>query len=173
MNGLKAILSGLLSAALALLAVFLSSCVASVVTYGPSVVLGSISLAPGERGQVVIRVYGLNDLQSLQVGPQGKLTFDPKVVHLTSIEGLNGFVVFASQVDNAEGWASFLAAYPGGSRGEDGIIQLGLEATGRAGTSSPLVITSIDVLADSQGNDITNYEIINGQVSITSPGTGP
>jgi hypothetical protein len=128
MKGLKAILSGLLSA---LLAVFLSSCVASVVTYGPSVVLGSISLAPGERGQVVIRVYGLNDLQSLQVGPQGKLTFDPKVVHLTSIEGLNGFVVFASQVDNAGGWASFLAAYPGGSRGEDGIIQLGLEATGR------------------------------------------
>jgi hypothetical protein len=28
------------------------------------------------------------------------------------------------------------------------------------------VITSIDVLADSQGNDITNYEIINGRVAI-------
>ncbi|MCR4404509.1 MAG: hypothetical protein NUW06_04425 [Candidatus Acetothermia bacterium] len=168
MSGLKAILGGLL---LATMAAFLSACVAGV-AYGPSVVVGSLALPPGGTGQVVISVFGLNDLQGLQVGPQGRFTFDQKVVQLKAIEGLNGFVVFASKIDNAGGWASFLVAFPGGSRGEDGVVQLELEAVGTLGSSSTLAITSIDVLADSRGNDITNYEIINGR-AIISPGIGP
>lgn len=157
----KVILSGLL---LTLMAAMLSSCV--MVAYGPSVVVGSATLLPGGIGTVTIRIFGLNDLQSLQVGPIGRFTFAPQVVQVKAIVGINGFQVFASQIDNAKGEALFLAAYPGGSKSEDGIVQIELEAVGNADASSALTITAIDVLADSQGNDITDYEIYEGRVTI-------
>lgn len=163
MKGMEAILGGLL---LALLAVLLSSCVAGV-AYGPSVVVGSLTLGPGASGYAVICVRGLSDLQGLQVGPKGRFAFDPQVIKVKGIAGLNGFQIFASRIDNDKGEALFLAAYPGGSRGEDGVVQIELEAVGSLGASSTLAITSIDVLADSRGNDISNYEIINGQATIT------
>lgn len=157
----KIILSGLL---LALMTAMLSSCV--MVAYGPSVIVGSVNLNPGATGQVTIRIFGLDDLQSLQVGPTGRFTFDPQVIQVKAIEGINGFQVFASQVDNTKGEALFLAGYPGGSKSEDGIVQLEVEAVGSVGTSSALTITAIDVLADSQGNDITDYEIYDGKVTL-------
>lgn len=157
----QAILSGLL---LALMAALLSSCV--MVAYGPSVVVGSLSLPPGGTGYVTIRIFGLNDLQAFQVGPTGRFTFDPKVVQVKAIEGVNGFQVFASLIDNDKGEALFLAAYPGGSKSEDGVVKIEVEAVGSVGASSPLAITTIDVLADSQGNDITDYEILSGEATI-------
>ena len=166
---IKAIPSGLL---LALLAALLSSCVAGV-AYGPSVLVGSLTLSPGGSGYLIIRIFGLNYLQGLQVGPKGRFAFDPQVIKVKGIAGLNGFQIFASRIDNDKGEALFLAAYPGGGRGEDGVVQIELEAVGSLGASSTLAITSIDVLADSRGNDIADYEIINGQVTITSLGIGP
>ena len=157
----RSILSGLLLAAMAAL---LSSCI--MVAYGPSVVVGSLTLSPSETGYVIIRVFGLGNLQAIQVGPQGRFTFDPKVIHVKGIAGLEGFQVFASHVDNTSGEALFLAAYPGGSRGEDGVVQIEVETVGQAGASSVLAITAIDVLADSSGNDIADYEITNGRVTI-------
>ena len=159
---LKAVLDGLL---LVLLAAVLSSCVAGV-AYGPSVVVGSVSLDPGATGKVIIRIYSLSDLQSFQVGPNGSFIFDPRVIRVKSISGINGFQVFASQIDNTAGKAIFLAGYPGGSRSEDGVVALEVEAVGKVGDSTMLQITSIDVLADSQGNDITDYEIIEGRATI-------
>lgn len=157
----RVLLSGLL---LTLMAALLSSCV--MVAYGPSVIVGSLALPPGETGYITIRIFGLNDLQCFQVGPNGRFTFDPKVVHVKAIEGLNGFQVFASKIDNDKGEALFLAAYPGGSKSEDGIVQIEVQAVGNAGASSTLAITAIDVLADSQGHDITDYEIFDGRVMI-------
>ena len=154
------------------MAALLSSCAVGI-AYGPSVVVGSLILPPGGSGYVTIRIFGLGNLQSLQVGPQGRFTFDPTVVQVKGIEGLNGFRVFAGQVDNANGKALFLAGYPGGSGGEDGVVRIAVKAVGRPGSSSILTITGIDLLADSRGNEILDYEIINGRVSITSPGIGP
>lgn len=148
---------------LALIATLLSSCV---LVYRPSVVVENLTLSPGGTGHIVIRIYGLNGLQSLQVGPNGRFTFDPQVIQVKGIEGINGFQVFTSQIDNANGEALFAAGYPGGSRGENGIVQIEVEAVGNVGTRSELEITKIDVLADSDGNNITRYEIINGTVTI-------
>ena len=159
----RAILSWLL---LALIAAFLSSCL--MVAYGPSVVVGSLTLSPGRSGYVIIRIFGLNDLQCIQVGPEGRFTFDPQVIQVISIEGMDGFQVFASLIDNDKGEARFLAAYPGGSKGEDGVVQIEIEAVGNPGASSTLAITAIDVLADSQGHDITDYELVEGRVTIGS-----
>jgi hypothetical protein len=160
----KAIFIGLL---LVSMVAFLSSCVAGV-AYGPCIVVGSVNLRLGASGQVTIRIYGLTDLQSLQVGPNGRFTFDPQVIHVKAIEGLSGFQVFASKIDNEKGEAHFLAGYPGGSRSDDGVLQIVVEALGSPGSSSPLAITMIDVLADSLGNDITDYEIHNGRATIGS-----
>lgn len=157
----KIISDGLL---LVLLAAGLSSCV--MVAYGPSVVVGSLTLPPGGSGYLTVRIFGLNDLQSIQVGPGGRFTFDPQVIHVKGIEGINGFQVFASLIDNANGEALFLAAYPGGGKSDDGIVQIEVEAVGQAGMSSALEITAIDVLADSSGNDITDYEILNGRATV-------
>lgn len=142
----------------------LTGCV--MVAYGPSVIVGSLTLAPGGTGYVSVRIYGLNDLQSLQVGPNGRFTFDPQVIHVKAIEGINGFRVFANQIDNTSGEAIFLTAYPGGSKSEDGVVRIEVKTVGGVGASSAVVITAIDVLADSQGNDIADYEIYDGIVRI-------
>lgn len=161
----KLILSGLL---LTFMAASLASCVVGI-AYGPSVVVGSLALPPDGTGHVIIRVYGLRALQSFQVGPTGRFTFDPKVIHVTSIEGVGGFQVFAGHVDNANGEALFLAGYPGGSGGEGGVVQLEVKAVGEPGMGCVLKITSIDVLADGDGLDIADYELIDGKVTIVSP----
>ena len=150
---------------LALIATLLSSCMP---VYSPSVVVENLTLSPDGTGHIVIRIYSLNGLQSLQVGPDGRFTFDASVIQVKGIEGINGFQVFTSQIDNAKGRALFAAGYPGGSRDETGIVQIEVEARGSVGRCSSLEITKIDVLADSDGNNITRYEIINGTATVGS-----
>lgn len=88
------------------------------------------------------------------------------MIKVRSINGINGFQVFASHIDNTAGRAIFLAGYPGGGRSEDGVVELLVEAVGEMGDRSILQITLIDVLANSDGIDITDYEIINGRATI-------
>jgi hypothetical protein len=150
---------------LTLMAAILISCL-GIVPYGPSVVIGKLTLPPGRTGYVTIHINSLNDLQSFQVGPNGKFIFNPQVVRLRAIEGINGFQLFASKIDNEKGEALFLIGYPGGSKSDDGIVRIEVEAVGRVGAISTLEITAIDVLADSKGNDIINYKIYNGSIRI-------
>jgi hypothetical protein len=135
----------------------------------PCVVVRDAMLPPGGVGTVRIAVYHLPELQSIQVGPTGAVIFDPEVIWVRDVRGINGFQVLASHIDNQAGKVIFAAGYPGGGIGSDGIVELEVEAVGRMGSETSITITQIDVLADMEGNDIIDYEIINGEVSIFEP----
>jgi len=166
-KNIKLLLTGSL---LILVAFMLTACVAGggIAITGPSVVVGSVLLPPGGTGIVKISVFYLQDLQSFQVGPTGAFTFDPNVIRVKSISGINGFQVFASKIDNNAGKVLFLVAYPGGGISTDGVVQLEVEAVGKAGDSTALKITQVDVLANKYGDDIAPFNIVDGEATIIS-----
>ena len=147
---------------LILIALLLSACMA----IPPSVAVEGLALYQGGSGDVIIRIYNLNDIQSIQVGPQGKFTFDPLVVEVSSVDGMNGFEVFSSAIDNTIGEVLFLAGYPGGGRSAEGIVKIRVKAIGDSKTETIVTLTKIDVLADKDGHAVTAYEITGGMVKI-------
>lgn len=153
---------------LILAALMLAACAVGggIAITGPSVVVGSVLLPPGGTGVVKIAVFYLRGLQSFQVGPKGAFIFDPNVIRVKSISGINGFQVFASKIDNNAGKAIFLAAYPGGGISTDGVVQLQVQAVGKAEDSTALKITQVDVLANKDGHDIAPFSIVNGEATI-------
>lgn len=120
----------------------------------PNVAVGSVTLSPGETGRVRISIYAAYGFQSIQVGPNGAFTYDPDVIEVEGIDGVDDFRVFASKIDNATGKVIFAAGFPGGSINRDGVVELEIKAVGNPGDMSSLEITQIDVLADKDYNDI-------------------
>jgi len=134
----------------------------------PTILVESLRLEPGEVGILQISVFNLENLQVLQVGPMGTFTFDPEVIQIERITGLNGFQVFASAIDNEEGKALFLAGFPGGSLRSGAVLELEIRAVGSQGSSTSVELTQIDLIADEIGNEITRFELRGGRVMIRS-----
>jgi len=135
--------------------------------------VGNVILRPGERGTVTISVINPPDLKMIQVGPVGKLTFDPTVIHVIAVRGINGFQVLASGIDNVAGEVQFAAGFPGSSIGpiKNGwvwvklaIIELEVEAVGDSGAFCALEVSAVDLLADRNGREIMLAGIIAGEV---------
>ena len=63
----------------------------------------------GKPGNVPLRVEGvqLPGFGTLQVGPWGKLQYNPNVVQIKSITGMDPYVVDATEIDNRSGEARF------------------------------------------------------------------
>ena len=90
---------------------------------------------------------------------QGVITYDPTVVHITDIQGLNGFSGFFFKIiDNVTGTANVTAAIVGGAgvlAGE--VLRVFVEAVGGAGASCFISLTLTGpgtVFRDGDGNDI-------------------
>jgi PKD repeat protein len=90
---------------------------------------------------------------------QGVITYDPTVVHITNIQGLNGFSdFFFKAIDNVTGTANVTAAIIGGNgvlAGE--VLRIFVEAVGGAGDTSFIGITLSGpgtVFRDADGVDI-------------------
>jgi len=86
---------------------------------------------------------------------QGTVTFDPDIVHIDDIQGLNGFAgFFFENINNVAGTATFTAAIVGGggiTAGE--MFRLFLTAVGDPGESC-FVQIAFTVFRDGQGNDL-------------------
>jgi hypothetical protein len=130
----------------------------------------------GGTGKILISVVNPPDAKTLQIGPTGKFTFNPAVISVTSIKGVNGFQIFASTINNIAGEVMFVAGFPGGSirpvismgigTVQFEIIEIQVQAIGAAGSSSALSITTVDVFTDQHGKDIFITNIQAGQVQI-------
>jgi hypothetical protein len=115
----------------------------------------------------------------IQVGPTGLLTFNPSVIQVISLTGVNGFTVFGSTINNAMGWVQFTASFPGGSIRpiatmdfgvlEIPIIEMAVQAIGPVGASTALTITAVDLFTDRVGNPIPIGPPIAGEVVIIAP----
>ena len=99
---------------------------------------------------------------------QGTLYFDPDEVRITSVSGLNGFEVLASEIDNEAGYVRFAAAKLSGGMITGGPI-LAFETSDDASVG----LLNLDVLRDAKGQDIP-FEVLNGDVTdITGFGCYP
>lgn len=134
-----------------------------------------VSLAPGGTGTVTIEAINPPDLKTLQVGPTGAFTFDPAVIQVLDVRGLNGFQVLAATINNLSGFVQFAAGFPGGAIGpifnlfggtELGLVELEVQAVGPSGSSSPLALTAVDVLADRNGEEIPLAGLLPGEARI-------
>lgn len=96
---------------------------------------------------------GLTDIQ-------GTLTFDPAVMKVTNISGVNDYEVLAHRIDNATGRVRFVATMITGEALKQGQI---LEFEVEAGTIEPGSLSlSFDLLRDAAGNDMSskiNYDL--------------
>lgn len=148
-------------------------------SYRTRVVVGTLSLPAGGTGIVRISILNPPDAKAIQVGPTGLLTFDPSVIQVTGLTGVNGFTVFGSTINNAMGWVQFAASFPGGSIRpivtaglgvlEIPIIEMSVQAVGAVGTQTALTITAIDLFTDRVGQPIPSGPPIAGQVVIIAP----
>ena len=133
---------------------------------GPTVLLTDLTLMPDQTGTLQLKVFHLPSVRVFQVGPTGRLTFDPEVVRIEALRPANGFELFAHSVDNAQGEAVFLLAAPGGSLSTGTVLEIEVRAVGRVGSRSLVELTQIDLLADGAGGPITAYALRPGRVSI-------
>ncbi len=134
----------------------------------PTLMVENLRLEPGETATLRIIVFHIEGLQVVQAGPRGALTFDPEVIQIQSINGKNGFQVFASSIDNDEGKILFLAAYPGGGLSDGVILELEIQAQGSVGAKTRIELAQIDLMADQEGNEITAFALRSGTVNIGS-----
>lgn len=148
-------------------------------SYRTQVVVGTLELAAGDTGIVRISILNPPDAKMIQVGPTGLLTFNPSVIQVTGLTGVNGFTVFGSTINNTMGWVQFAASFPGGSIRpiitrdfgllEIPIVEMSVQAVGPVGANTALTITAVDLFTDRVGNPIPIGPPIAGEVVIIAP----
>ncbi len=147
--------------------------------YRTQVIVSTLELPPGGTGVVRISILNPPDAKMIQVGPVGFLTFNPWVIQVTGLTGVNGFTVFGSTINNTMGWVQFAASFPGGSIRpivvtglgvlEIPIIEMTVQAVGPVGAQTALTITAVDLFIDRVGQPIPIGPPIAGQVVIIAP----
>ncbi len=110
----------------------------------------ALTLTPGERATVRLRAGA--PLAGLQVGPAGRLRFDPAVIQVREVRGLNGHRVLAAAIDPVRGEVRFVAA---SLRGQvsGAPVELTVEAVGEPGARSPLDLRP-DLALDRRGQPV-------------------
>jgi len=119
--------------------------------------------------QIVIR-RAPTGLAGVQVGPREALRFDPKVIQVRSIKGIQPYQILASKIDNTRGEVKFALISVGGvgvGTRAGAIAELEVEASGVG--ESPISLSGFDVLADARGQRLdarAQIRIKNGRVKV-------
>ena len=100
----------------------------------------------------------------------GGLTFDPKMIHVTGIDGVNGFTVLASVIDNNGGKVSFAAVNPSSGVTNGPIARLSFTLPQLLDRTHTTV--QIDPAKVVLG-DVNNQVIQTGRVNIAGATIGP
>ncbi len=132
--------------------------------------VGSKTVSAGGTATIDISVQNVPDPGLADI--QGSLSFDPEVIQVNEVSGLNDYEIFAADIDNDAGEIKFVAAQVTGKHIKaGGFLQFAIEAIGKSGESSPLMLT-LEVFRDADGRDIS-YSITNGTVSLTGEKNPP
>jgi PKD repeat protein len=127
------------------------------------VTIGDYGAAPGKTTRVKLSIEGapeagLSDLQ-------GSLAYDPQVLQVEKVVGLNGYQVFAYNANNKLGLVRFVVAKLSGKFLREGnIVQFEVRAVGQLGDSSLLEL-ALEAFNDPSGARI-DYRIKNGSFTI-------
>lgn len=148
--------------ALAALGLGLTGCVNSPST----LIFSNLSLAPGATGTVTLSAAAIPRLNSIQIGPKGAVVFDPSVIEVISVVGVNGFVVFASQIDNAIGEITLAAGSTSGPVPNGAILEFQVKALGPSGASTTINVSKVDFLLKGNSEPITAFKVTPGKISI-------
>jgi hypothetical protein len=139
---------------------------------GAKIILGSAEVPSGGTAKVKVAVdipSGAKEarlLAEIQVGPSQALRFDPRVIQIKGITGIGEFTVLATDIDKEKGEARFAAVSISGGVAQGEILEIEVEALGRAGEMSELKLTGVDLLQDRTGKEIAPVTIINGRIRI-------
>jgi PKD repeat protein len=155
-----------------LLIFLLSLLVVPCLAYGQATInVESVSAIPGGTATIDVTVSavpapGVTDIQ-------GTFTFNPNVVHITDIVGLNGFSgFFFKNIDNVSGTAVVTAAIVGGAGITAGdMLRLTVQAVGAAGDSCAVGL-AMAVFRDTNGNDIP-HTVTPGTFTISATTNNP
>lgn len=135
---------------------------------GVKITVEDITLSSGDSGRIgiIVETPGSPGLTELQVGPTAVLSFDPHLIQLEGIEGVNGFTVLASDIDNTKGEARFAAASLLGDGVQGRILELVVRAIGEPGREAKIVLTGADWVLDPEGNSLPLISVKAGKVRI-------
>jgi hypothetical protein len=130
------------------------------------VTVPSVSVAKGKIVPVKISVTGVPSpgLRDFQ----GRLTFNSQIVKAQAVTGLNGYSIAAVNFDTA-GEVRFIGFKVSGTLITQGeFVQIDLQAIGNPGDKSPL---ELRFQSFNTPSGAINYEVVNGQLTVTSPQT--
>lgn len=154
---------------LLLLSIILSSCVSSGIT--TSLIIQDVEIANrlGAKAKLYISAHKMPDggVASIGVNVQG-LSWDPEMIKVLDIKGLNGFTVLAKSFDNTKGLGGFAAANPSTGLASGKIIEITIKRV----FPSEVTSTGIEIarnmltLGDANNNKITNYSLVKGEARV-------
>ena len=130
-----------------------------------TVTVAKISIPKDKTGTVNVSIKnvpspGLQDFQ-------GKLLYDPAVAWVQDVVGLNGYSIFAFQIDNNVGEVRFIGAKVSGNLITQGnFLQFKVRAVGDAGRKTPLTLTFTSLNTPDGGFP---FSVVEGEISITAP----
>ncbi|MBI3460778.1 FG-GAP repeat protein [Candidatus Acetothermia bacterium] len=117
----------------------------------------SLEIQPSQENQSThVHLMAQGEIFSdLQIGPTGALRFDPSVVQVLSVKGIEPYEVFDDRIDNQKGEVQFaVAALQAPSSSNAAILDLEI-ALKRSATSEGLFrLSGVDVLRTSEGEDL-------------------
>jgi hypothetical protein len=123
------------------------------------------ALAPGQIA--TIRLSSDSGLLGLQVGPEGRLRYDPEVLRIRAIYGVGPYQVLAANIDNARGEARFIILRTGDtpyrSTEAETILEVEVEAVGDVGERTEMVMMpdlAIDIHGQAISPTVSREEIV-------------
>jgi len=131
-----------------------------------ALLFSNLALDLGATGVVTLSAAGVPQLNSIQIGPNGAVTFDPSIIEVVSVAGANGFVVFASEIDNTLGEITLAAGSTSGPVPTGAVLEFTVKAVGPSGSSTPINITSIDFLLKVGGEPVGAYKVTPGKINV-------
>jgi nitrous oxidase accessory protein NosD len=143
----------------------------------PFLIIGDTQLTPGGVGRLTISVSAVPapGLAGFQVGPVGALSFDPRVIQVTKIEGVAPYEILSSEIDNTNGRVRFAVSNPTGQGyivGDAQIVILTIEAapSAQAGDETEVTLNTVDKMEapSPEGSLPLITTIFSGRVRIVS-----
>lgn len=123
----------------------------------------------GAKAKIYIAVTGMPNggIATIQVNVGG-FSWDPNMIKILDIKGLNGFTVLAKSFDNTKGTGGFGATNPTNGVQSGNILELIVKRVIPSNvTSTGLEIAkSVLFMADAANNWITTYTLVNGEARL-------
>lgn len=98
----------------------------------------------------------------------GNFSWDPKMVKVLDIGGLNGFTVLAQSFDNDNGTGGFAAVNPSAGVENGNILEIVFKRVipSNATSSGVEILKDQLLLGDAANNVIGNYALVNGEIRL-------